>query len=87
MRILITTLMLLVAAWLILCRLFPASSDRMSVDLGGAFDRSREALLFYGVFAVTVGLWLTEGLHGIPSSVVGFLPVVIPAQAEVPRYI
>jgi sodium-dependent dicarboxylate transporter 2/3/5 len=38
---------------------------------------SREAHIFYGVFIVTVLLWMTESLHGVTSSVVGFIPVVV----------
>lgn len=68
---------LLVVAWIALSRLFPASVERLVVDVGGRFDRSRSAVLFYVVFAVTVIGWLTEPLHGVTSSVVGFLPVVV----------
>jgi len=71
------TIVLLGASWLVLSKLFPSGSDTLEVSIGGRFDRSRGAVVFYMVFAVTVLLWLTESLHGIPSAVVGFAPVVV----------
>ena len=67
----------LLVAWLLLRRLHPSPTTRLELGMEGEFDTSRPALLFYGVFAVTVALWLTEPLHGINSQVVGFVPVVV----------
>ncbi len=68
---------LLVVAWRVIVRLFPTSTTAIDVTIEGDFDRSSAAWVLYVVFALTVGLWLTEPLHGINSSVVGFLPVVV----------
>ncbi len=70
-------LVLLVVAWQAIVRLFPPSATRVEVQIDGDFDRSPGAWVLYAVFALTVGLWLTEPLHGINSSVVGFVPVVV----------
>jgi sodium-dependent dicarboxylate transporter 2/3/5 len=70
-------LLLLLAAWYLLVRLFPAGTDRVRISIDATFDRSPQAYVFYATFAVTVALWLTEPIHGIKSTVVGFLPVVI----------
>lgn len=71
------TVLLLGVSWLILSRLFRSATAALDVSIGGRFDRSGGAVLFYAVFAATVALWLTEPLHGIPSAVVGFVPVVV----------
>lgn len=68
---------LLVVAWQVIVRLFPTSREEVEIDIEGDFDRSPGALVLYAVFALTIGLWLTEPLHGITSSVVGFVPVVV----------
>jgi sodium-dependent dicarboxylate transporter 2/3/5 len=70
-------LVLLVAAWFLLLRLFPAKGTSLKLHIDSTFDRSRQAYIFYATFAVTVLLWLTEPLHGVKSTIVGFLPVVV----------
>lgn len=67
---------ILLVAWLLLVRWYPARVDQVDVRIGGLFDRSRPAKVLYVTFAVTVLLWMTEPVHGVPSTVVGFLPVV-----------
>jgi sodium-dependent dicarboxylate transporter 2/3/5 len=68
---------LLVIAWWVLTRLFPAQEKSLKLTIDSTFDTSRPAKVFYATFALTVALWMTEPLHGISSSIVGFLPVVI----------
>ena len=70
-------LVLLFGAWWLLGRFYRGSSDRIDINIDAAFDRSGPAMIFYVTFAVTVLLWLTEPIHGISSTIVGFLPVVI----------
>jgi sodium-dependent dicarboxylate transporter 2/3/5 len=71
------TALLLVASWAVLVRRFRSRAESLEVRLTTPFDRSRPALIFYATFAATVALWLTEPLHGIPSAIVGFFPVVV----------
>lgn len=41
-----------------------------------SFDRSPRALLLYSIFGLTLFLWITEALHGIPNAIVALLPIV-----------
>ena len=69
-------LVLLVAAWALLAwRLVPRGLA-VDLDLEARFDLRPKAVVFYVVAATTILLWLTEPVHGIPSTTVGFLPVV-----------
>lgn len=68
---------LLVLAWFVLGRLYPAGAEEVRLRIDARIDRSRPARIFYVTAALTVGLWLTEPLHGINSNAVGFLPVAV----------
>ncbi len=70
-------LLTLAAAWVLLGRLHRSPTKSISLSIEGKFETSRPALIFYVTFIVTVGLWLTEPLHGVNSQVVGFFPVVV----------
>lgn len=63
-------------AWWFLTRRYVPVGTPMQLDLTARFDRSPAAIVFYVVAGGTVLLWLTEPLHGISSSTVGFIPVV-----------
>ncbi len=76
---------LLFVAWWLIGRLFPSETSSIAINIVAEFDKSRHARIFYGVFALTVLLWLTESFHGISSSVVGFLPVVVLLATKVFR--
>ena len=76
-------LVVLVFAWFLLTKRFPASADTIDVRIGGDFDRGRPALILYVVFALTVTGWVSEPLHGVPSSIVGFAAVVILLATQV----
>ena len=71
------SIVLLFIAWFALTRLFPSTGGELNVRIDATFDSSGPAWIFYGVFIVTVVLWLTEPIHGMPSSVVGFLAVAV----------
>ena len=70
-------------AWVVIVRQFPAEATEVDVHIGGDFDRSRHAVVLYVTFAVTVILWLSEPVHGVPSTIVGFIPVVVLLAAGV----
>ncbi|MBS3942318.1 MAG: DASS family sodium-coupled anion symporter [Actinobacteria bacterium] len=63
-------------AWWLLTRRYIPADTPMVLELAADFDRSPAAVIFYVVAGSTVLLWLTEPLHGIASTTVGFLPVV-----------
>lgn len=69
-------LVVLLFAWWFLTRRYIAADTPLTLQLAADFDRSPAAILFYLIAGGTVLLWLTEPLHGISSSTVGFLPVV-----------
>ena len=64
-------------AWWLIRRMFPSDTETIALKIEGEFDRSREARIFYTVFIVTVILWMTESFHGVTSSIIGFIPVVV----------
>jgi solute carrier family 13 (sodium-dependent dicarboxylate transporter), member 2/3/5 len=66
----------LLFAWWFLTRRYIAADTPMEVDLSASFDRSPAAIVFSVVAGATILLWLTEPLHGVASSTVGFVPVV-----------
>ncbi|MFO7846002.1 MAG: DASS family sodium-coupled anion symporter [Balneolaceae bacterium] len=68
---------MLLFAWQVLLRLHPPSADRVSLNLDSKLQQSPHAWLLYITFGATVLLWITEGLHGIKSSIVALLPVVV----------
>ena len=67
----------LLLSWWGMCRMFRPKIDRFEMHIEGTFDTSPRAWALYAVFALTVGLWVTEKLHGVPSSIVAFLPLVL----------
>lgn len=69
------TVLLLVAAFL-LRYLYPPGQARLALTLPSERLTPR-AWGVVAIFCLTVGLWLTEPLHGLPASLVAVLPVVL----------
>jgi sodium-dependent dicarboxylate transporter 2/3/5 len=76
-------LIVLVFAWFLITRRYPASTDTLDIRIGGDFDRRRPAVILYVVFALTVLGWISEPFHGVPSSIVGFGAVVVLLSTQV----
>ena len=70
-------IIMLMIAWQVLLRLHPPATERISLDLNTKLQTSGHAILLYVTFGITVLLWVTEGFHGIKSSIVALLPVVV----------
>jgi len=68
-------LVMLVVAWATIMGLYPAKTERLKLDLSGSFNTTLRAKILYGVFAFTVLAWITEGIHGINSSIIALVPV------------
>lgn len=66
----------LLIAWFLLTVMFPAGIQNLSIDMKGKFKTGKSAALLYGVFGLTVLLWITESFHGIKSAIVALIPVV-----------
>lgn len=69
-------IVVLAVSWLFLVRRYRAETTSVELRIGSGFDRSTPARILYVTFAATVALWMTEPLHGVPSTIVGFVPVV-----------
>jgi sodium-dependent dicarboxylate transporter 2/3/5 len=76
-------LLVLVFAWFLITRRYPASTDTLDIRIGGDFDRRPAAVILYVVFALTVLGWISEPFHGVPSSIVGFGAVVVLLSTQV----
>lgn len=71
------SVVMLLVAWQVLLRLYPPSIEKIPLSLEGKLKTSRNALILYATFGITVLLWVTENLHGIKSSIVALLPVAV----------
>ncbi len=69
-------LVLLLGAWWLVTRRFIPADTPLDIEMTPRFNRSPAAIVFSVVAGTTVVLWLTEPIHGLSSSTVGFLPVV-----------
>ena len=68
---------MLFIAWKILLRLYPPAMDTISLTLDSKLKTSTNAIVLYATFTLTVLLWITEGIHGIRSSIVALIPVAV----------
>ncbi|MEX0681173.1 MAG: SLC13 family permease [Balneolales bacterium] len=66
---------MLLFSWRLLLTFFPPSVKQFKLNMEGTFNLSPKAVGLYLIFGTTVLLWVTENQHGIPSSMVAFLPV------------
>lgn len=69
------SLLMLLIAWGLMRLLYPPTVSSFKLELEGNFLTSPKAIMMYVVFGATVLLWVTEAQHGIPSSMVAFLPI------------
>lgn len=70
-------LVILLASWVFLSLMFIPKNAEINIEMSTSWNRSFAAILFYIVAGTTILLWMTEFLHGVSSTVVGFLPVVV----------
>ncbi len=70
-------IVVMVAAWLMIGWFFRSDTKEIKLQIDSKFNLEPAAIIFYVTFAVTVLLWMTEALHGMASTMVGFLPVVV----------
>lgn len=73
---------LLGIAWGLLLALYPPQASRISLDQLASVDDGEHVprwriLVVLVVFLLTVALWMTGSLHGIPTSVVSFIPISV----------
>jgi len=70
-------IVILLAGWLLLLLLFRSQQRSIELKIDSRFVTTWPAWVFYVTAAGTIILWLTEKLHGMSSSVVGFVPVSV----------
>jgi solute carrier family 13 (sodium-dependent dicarboxylate transporter), member 2/3/5 len=66
---------LLVIAWLLLKSLFKAEAEDIILEPAESSVDGR-GWFVVAIFAVTVGLWLTDTWHGLPAAVVALVPAI-----------
>ncbi len=70
-------IILLFALWLILITVFRPREERFEILFPEPIEKSWDLLLVVCTFTITVLMWLSEPLHGIPTAVVALLPVMV----------
>ena len=70
-------MVMLLIAWRVLLWLYPPQTDTVSMTIDAQMKKSTHAWILYVTFGATILLWVTEGLHGIKSSIVALLPITI----------
>jgi sodium-dependent dicarboxylate transporter 2/3/5 len=68
---------LLLISWIVLCRMFPPGVKEIALDLRKEERMGRKSKFVLAVFAVVVLLWLTSKWHGVPSSIISLIPLVV----------
>lgn len=71
------TAVMLTLLWVLLMVRFPAAGELNTVPDFGQVAPSRSLTIVLGTFGVTVLLWMTEPLHGMPAPVVALVPVLV----------
>jgi len=70
-------LVMLLVLWLLLIKVFKPRSDHFEVLFPENLALTWDLVIVVATFITTVGLWLTQPLHGIPSGVVALVPVMV----------
>ena len=68
---------MLAALWFLLMRSFKPKKKQFEILFPEATEMTWDLLMTMGTFSITVLLWITEPLHGIPAAVVALLPIMI----------
>lgn len=70
-------IVLLALLWILLLRSYKPKSERFEILFPEGLMMTWDLLIVMVTFGVTVLMWLTEPLHGIPAAVVALIPVMI----------
>jgi sodium-dependent dicarboxylate transporter 2/3/5 len=66
---------LLFITWLLLTVLYPSKTEGLQLQAGGGRLDLRGGYVL-AVIVVTIALWLTDAVHGLPTAVVALLPAI-----------
>ena len=69
------TLVLLLAAWVMLVKLFPFKAKEIELNIEGELKKDWRSIVVYITFAATVLLWVLDKKTGVNANVVAMLPV------------
>jgi len=69
--------LMMIALWMILIKSFKLRSDHFEVMFPEQLEVTWDLLVVVITFGVTVTLWITEPLHGLPAAVSALLPVMV----------
>lgn len=71
-------IVLLFVCWWVLRSLFPPGIKNIDIRIPDEEEKmDHKSIFILVVFGLVVLLWLTTGLHGIPSSIVALIPMVV----------
>lgn len=71
-------IVMLVVSWLILLMMFPVAAKEIKIEMKGKFLKTKEAMIVYVTFVVTILLWLVGGkVHNLTSHTVAMIPVAV----------
>jgi len=70
-------IILLFCTWVILLKVFKPREDHFEILFPEELEVTWDLVVVVVTFASTVGLWLTQPLHGIPSGVVALIPIMV----------
>ena len=66
---------MLFIAWILLLKLYPFKQKNIELKIEGGHERTWQTYVVWITFAVTILLWITEGITGLNSNVVAMIPV------------
>ncbi len=66
----------LLFAWFLILKMFKPEASDISIDMSGTFNTSKNAIILYVAFGLTVLFWVTESFHGVKSAIIALIPVV-----------
>lgn len=75
-----TAIALILISWVIIQKLYPAVTREVRLELDSMEEPEltggKDRFIVAGICLLTVGLWLTTPLHGIPVAAISLIPIV-----------
>jgi sodium-dependent dicarboxylate transporter 2/3/5 len=67
----------LVALWILILLVYRPKTKRFDISIDQEFNLTFEAGVVYCTFGITVLLWLSQPLHGVPNAVIAVVPAAV----------
>lgn len=68
---------MLLLLWVMLIKFLKPREDHFEMLFPESLELTWDLVVVVATFVATVGLWLTEPLHGIPSGIVALVPIMV----------